>query len=168
MHNIDIRSGCENDIAALTELYNHYITNSAITFDIEPTTARQRGEWLTQFKPDSPHQLFVAVDAQHTVLGYACSAALHKKAAYASSVEVSIYLSPEAGGKGVGSALYEHLLQALSRQSLHRAYALITQPNEASNALHHRFGFTSVGIMTEVGYKFDQYWDVAWYEKCFA
>ena len=168
MNNIDIRPGCKNDIAALTELYNHYIMNSAITFDIEPTTERQRGVWLSQFKPDSPHQLFVAVDKQRTMLGYACSAALKDKAAYASSVEVTIYLSPEAGGKGIGSALYQHLLHALSGQSLHRAYALITQPNEASNALHQKLGFTCIGTMAEVGYKFDRYWDVAWYERHFV
>ena len=87
------------------------------------------------------------------------------KPAYSTSVEVSVYCAPEAAGRGVGTLLYASLFEALAGEDLHRAYAGITQPNEASVRLHARFGFRPIGMYEEVGRKFDRYWDVAWYEK---
>jgi phosphinothricin acetyltransferase len=89
------------------------------------------------------------------------------KPAYDTSVEVTIYLAPDAGGCGVGTRLYKALFEALADEDLHRAYAGIAQPerNEASVRLHERFGFRHVGTYREVGRKFGRYWDVAWYEK---
>ncbi|MEU8944606.1 N-acetyltransferase family protein [Streptomyces sp. NPDC048489] len=99
------------------------------------------------------------------ILGYATSSGFRPKAAYATSVEVSVYLAPGAGGRGVGTLLYEALFRALAGEDLHRAYAGVAQPNEASVRLHERFGFRHVGTYREVGRKFGRYWDVAWYEK---
>ncbi|MFD8547431.1 GNAT family N-acetyltransferase [Streptomyces sp. NPDC059649] len=100
-----------------------------------------------------------------TLLGYATSSAFRPKAAYAPSVEVTVYCAPEAAGRGVGTLLYEALFEALAKEDVHRAYAGITQPNEASTRLHTRFGFRHIGTYTEVGRKFGRYWDVAWYQK---
>jgi phosphinothricin acetyltransferase len=80
-------------------------------------------------------------------------------------VEVTVYCAPDAGGRGIGTLLYKSLFEALADEDLHRAYAGVTQPNEASVRHHTRFGFTHVGTYREVGRKFDAYWDVAWYEK---
>ena len=80
-------------------------------------------------------------------------------------METSIYLVPAATGKGVGRALYAALFDSLAGEDLHRAYALISLPNEASVALHERFGFSLAGTMREIGRKFDRFWDVAFYEK---
>lgn len=99
------------------------------------------------------------------ILGYATSSGFRPKPAYATSVEVSVYLAPGAGGRGVGTLLYEALFRALAGEDLHRAYAGVAQPNEASVRLHERFGFRHVGTYREVGRKFGRYWDVAWYEK---
>ncbi|MGW1978709.1 N-acetyltransferase family protein [Streptomyces sp. NPDC001889] len=99
------------------------------------------------------------------LLGYATSSPLRPKAAYDTSVEVSVYCAPEAAGLGVGTLLYKSLFEALEGEDLHRAYAGITQPNEASTRLHTRFGFRPVGTYREVGRKFGRYWDITWYEK---
>lgn len=80
-------------------------------------------------------------------------------------MEVTVYLAPDAGGRGIGTLLYKALFAALAGEDLHRAYAGIAQPNEASTRLHERFGFRYVGTYREVGRKFGRYWDVAWYEK---
>ncbi|PCJ71185.1 MAG: GNAT family N-acetyltransferase [Rhodobiaceae bacterium] len=152
------------DLPALNDIYNHYILTSPVTFDIAPKTIDEREAWARQFETTGRHQCFVALE-EEALLGWACSGPFRPKAAYETSVEVSIYLGPQAGGRGLGSILYERLFAALEGENVHRALAGITVPNPASLALHRRFGFIDVGTYSEVGQKFDHYWDVLWMEK---
>ncbi|MFJ8585884.1 GNAT family N-acetyltransferase [Streptomyces sp. NPDC093595] len=161
---VQVRAGSEADIDALTEIYNHYVRETAITFDTVPWTPEQRLPWLRSHPEDGPHRLLVAHVADRC-LGYATTGPFRPKAAYAPSVEVSVYLAPAAAGRGVGTLLYERLFEALAGEDVHRAYAGIALPNEASIRLHTRFGFRHAGTFTEVGRKFGRYWDVAWYQK---
>jgi len=161
---LKIRHAGQQDLAAIDDIYNYYITDTAFTFDIEPYTQEQRQAWFDGLSPDGPHQCFVA-RSQDQVVGVAYSAPFRVKAAYDTSVEVSVYLSPEAGGQGLGTKLYTYLFDALKSKDVHRAYAGITQPNMASEALHRLFGFTEIGTYREVGRKFGKYWDVKWFEK---
>jgi phosphinothricin acetyltransferase len=71
-------------------------------------------------------------------------------------------------GGGIGSALYQRLFDDLRGEDIHRAYAAIAMPNDASVALHRKFGFIEMGTMTEVGRKFGQWWDVLWMERSLA
>ncbi|MFG2815494.1 GNAT family N-acetyltransferase [Streptomyces sp. NPDC048410] len=163
---VQVRPGSEADLDALTTLYNHYVRETAITFDTAVLTPMERRPWLLSHPEDGPHRLLVATDAGSAeILGYATSGPHRPKAAYATSVETSVYLAPDATGRGVGSLLYEALFTALADEDVHRAYAGITQPNEASTRLHERFGFRHLGTFGEVGRKFGRYWDVAWYQK---
>ena len=163
---VQVRPGIESDLEALTSLYNHYVRETPITFDTAVLTSEERRPWLLSHLEDGPYRLKVAVDADsQEILGYATSSPHRPKAAYATSVEVSVYLRPDAGGRGIGTLLYKALFEALAGEDLHRAYAGVAQPNEASVRLHERFGFRYVGTYREVGRKFDRYWDVAWYEK---
>ena len=161
---MDVRPCEERDLAQLNDLYNHYVLSTPITFDIDPITMDERREWFAGFSTDGLHRLLIALDGER-VLGYAQSKAFRPKAAYETTVETTIYVLDGEHGRGVGSSLYSALFSALDGQDLHRAFAGITQPNEASVALHRRFGFTQIGVFGEVGRKFDRYWDVAWYEK---
>ncbi|MFD8567651.1 GNAT family N-acetyltransferase [Streptomyces sp. NPDC059639] len=162
-----VRAGRESDLEALTELYNEYVRATPITFDTEPFTAEARRPWLDAHPNHGPHRLFVAEEAGDggRILGYATSSAFRPKAAYSTSVEVTVYCAPDAGGRGVGTLLYEALFKALADEDVHRAYAGVTQPNEASVRLHTRFGFRPIGTYREVGRKFGRYYDVAWFEK---
>ncbi|MEK7794524.1 MAG: N-acetyltransferase family protein, partial [Candidatus Hydrogenedentota bacterium] len=99
------------------------------------------------------------------VTGYAYTSQFRSKAAYDTTVEMTIYLAPEAVGRGIGSVLYATLFDALRDEDVHLAVAGITLPNEASIALHKKFGFEDVGVYHEVGRKFGKYWDVVWMEK---
>ncbi|GAA1529217.1 GNAT family N-acetyltransferase [Streptomyces albidochromogenes] len=163
---VQVRAGTEADLDALTDLYNHYVRETAITFDTTVFTPEQRRPWLLSHPEDGPHRLLVARDVRSgRLLGYATSSPFRPKAAYATSVEVSVYCAPDAGGLGIGTLLYEALFAALEGEDVHRAYAGIAQPNEASARLHARFGFRHVGTYQEVGRKFGRYWDVAWYER---
>ncbi|MFJ8852068.1 GNAT family N-acetyltransferase [Streptomyces sp. NPDC102437] len=166
---VQVRQGIEGDLVALTDIYNHYVRETAVTFDTTPFTPEQRLPWLRSHPEDGPHRLLVAQDVRFTgpasVLGYATSSAFRPKAAYATSVEVSVYCAPWATGRGIGTLLYTALFEALAGEDLHRAYAGVAQPNDASVRLHERFGFRHVGTYAEVGRKFGAYWDVAWYER---
>ena len=163
---VQVRPGGEEDLAALTDLYNHYVRGTAITFDTAPFTPEERRPWLLSHPVDGPHRLMVATGAgQGRILGYATSSPLRPKPAYAPSVETTVYVAPDAGGRGIGTLLYKALFEALAGEGLHRAYAGIAQPNDASTRLHERFGFRYVGTYREVGRKFGRWWDVAWYEK---
>ncbi|MFD8808877.1 GNAT family N-acetyltransferase [Streptomyces sp. NPDC059597] len=161
-----VRPGTEADLGALTDLYNHYVRETAVTFDTAEFTQEARRHWLLSHPEDGPHRLMVATDPDsRRVLGYATSGPHRPKAAYATSVETSVYLAPGATGRGVGTLLYTALFAALAEEDVHRAFAGIALPNEASVRLHTRFGFRHLGTFGEVGRKFGRYWDVAWYEK---
>jgi phosphinothricin acetyltransferase len=161
---VAIRRAGAGDLPELTEIYNHYVRETPITFDIEPLSAEQRRPWLEAFAESGRHQLFVA-EREGRVLGYAGSHGFRPKAAYDTSVETTVYLAPSALGEGIGRRLYAALFEALAREEVHRALAGITLPNPASIALHRRFGFTPIGIFREVGRKLGRYWDVQWFEK---
>ncbi|WP_217206503.1 GNAT family N-acetyltransferase [Streptomyces sp. AC550_RSS872] len=167
---VQVRPGVEGDLEALTDLYNHYVRETPITFDTAVFTPEERRPWLLSHPEDGPHRLMVAVEGgsggkSQRILGYATSSAFRPKPAYGTSVEVTVYLAPDAGRRGVGTLLYKALFEALAEEDVHRAYAGIVTPNEASARLHERFGFRHVGTYREVGRKFGRYWDVAWYEK---
>ncbi|MDG9707702.1 GNAT family N-acetyltransferase [Streptomyces sp. DH10] len=163
---VQVRPGVEDDLEALTALYNHYVRETAITFDTAIFTPEERRPWLLSHPEDGPYRLMVAttLDSQR-ILGYATSSPFRAKPAYTTSVETTVYVAPHTGRRGIGTLLYKALFEALSGEDLHRAYAGIAQPNEASARLHERFGFRYVGTYREVGRKFGRYWDVAWYEK---
>jgi phosphinothricin acetyltransferase len=168
--NVQVSRGTEDDLTALTDIYNHYIRETPITFDITPVTPDERRPWLLSHPEDGPHRLVVAriPGSAGRILGYATSSAFRLKAAYSTSVETSVYLAPDAGGRGIGTLLYKQLFELLATEDVHRAYAGITMPNEASVRIHERFGFRRLGVYEEVGRKFGRYHDVAWFEKRLA
>jgi phosphinothricin acetyltransferase len=161
---IEVRPATAGDLAAVNEIYNQYVVEAHYTFDLEPMSIEARREWFTHYAETGRHRVFVAV-SEGRVVGYACSGRFRPKPAYETSVETSVYLTPDAIGRGAGSRLYETLFKALEGEDVHRAYAGIALPNPASIGLHERFGFKRAGHFTEQGRKFDRYWDVAWYEK---
>ncbi|MGI5435932.1 N-acetyltransferase family protein [Streptomyces shenzhenensis] len=163
---VQVRPGVEGDLEALTDLYNHYVRETPITFDTAMFSPEERRPWLLSHPEDGPHRLMVAVDADsQEILGYATSSPYRPKPAYSTSVETTVYVAPRAGRRGIGTLLYKALFAALAGEDLHRAYAAITQPNTASTRLHEHFGFHHIGTHHQVGRKFGRYWDVTWYEK---
>lgn len=159
---VTIRRAEREDVPALLAIYNHFVLNTAITFDVEPRTLEQRLQWFDSFTPQGRHQCFVAARGEEAI-GWASSGRFKDRAAYDTSVEASVYLKPGEEGRGLGRRLYRTLFEALAHQDVHRAFAGISLPNEASLGLHRAMGFALVGVYREVGRKFDRFWDVAWY-----
>lgn len=164
MPDVLIRPATHDDLPRLTQIYNHYVIHSPITFDLEPYTVEKREPWFGQFAPTGRHRLVVA-EENGIVLGYAGTTRFRPKAAYDTTVETTIYCSAENTRKGLGSLLYTGLFEATANEDINRIVAGFTLPNPASQALHERFGFRPVGIFREVGRKFGRYWDVAWTER---
>lgn len=155
-----IRLATAQDLKQINDIYNYYINNTVITFDTIPWSLSQRQEWHQRLIVTERYQLFVACDGD-SIIGFAYNGQYRPKAAYQDSTEVTIYTRPDNSLKGIGRALYQKLIQHLRQQDFHRAYALITIPNQRSLILHQKFGFKQVGLMSEVGHKFNQHHDVA-------
>ena len=163
------RRATEADMPAITEIYNYFVANTVITFDTVPYRTSDRAGWFGQFAARGPHQIFVAVSAGNVIQGFAYSTSFRDKPAYERTVEVAIYLAPHADEQGIGSTLYDALFSALDQEpDLHRAIALISQPNPGSAALHEKFGFRSIGELSEAGFKFGRFVDVLMMERAFA
>ncbi|HEX7019946.1 MAG TPA: GNAT family N-acetyltransferase [Gemmatimonadaceae bacterium] len=165
MADFAIRAATLDDLDALTDIYNHYVVHSAITFDLRPFASTERRTWFEEHSASGSHRLLVACDEQATCVGFTSSSRWRPKPAYDTTVEVSVYCHPHACGRGCGTALYGALFAALEREDVHTMVAGISLPNPASVALHERFGFRPVGVFHAVGRKFDRFWDVAWFER---
>jgi phosphinothricin acetyltransferase len=164
MSTIAIRPATRADLPQITSIYNHYVLNTPITFDIEPLRPEQRVGWFEEHTQGARYQLFVSEDGER-ILGYAGTGRFRNKAAYDTTAEVTVYCAPDATGRGLGRMMYQQLFDALRSADIRRLVAGITIPNQASIALHRRFGFTEVGVFSENGRKFDRYWDVLWMER---
>ena len=153
----EIRPARPADLPAVREIYNYYVANSTVTFDEDAMTLR---EWKQKYamlqKLGMP--FLVAESPSGQLLGYALVTPWKPKRAYRYTVEDSIYLGPAASGKGLGRALLGALIEASKAAGLKEILAVIAdQGAEASIALHERFGFTEIGRMGRVGYKFDRW-----------
>jgi phosphinothricin acetyltransferase len=164
MAETNIRPANRAELPRLTEIYNYYVINTPITFDLEPVSVEARTPWFEEHSDRGRHRLLVAVE-DGNVIGYATSSRFRNKAAYDTTVESSIYCAPEAVGRGIGSKLYGALFEAIAGEDINRIVAGVTIPNDASMALHQRFGFRVLGTYTEVGRKFGRFWDVTWTER---
>jgi phosphinothricin acetyltransferase len=164
MSEISVRPAARGDLPRLTEIYNYYVIRTPVTFDIEPYTVEKRAAWFDQFGATGRYRLLVA-EENGLVLGYAGTMRFRPKAAYETTVETTIYCDQQAIGKRIGSLLYAALFEAIKSEDIRRIVAGYTVPNDASAALHARWGFKTVGIYTEVGRKFGRYWDVQWTER---
>lgn len=139
------------DAGDILQIYNQYVLNSTATFQITPSTVEEYEQWIDDTLKVAP--LLLARDSGGRLLGYACAHRWHEREAFAWDVESTVYCAPDARGLGVGVALYGALLQILRRMGYWNVYALIADPNPASERFHEKFGFTCVGRTPHTAYK---------------
>ena len=163
--NAFIRPAVEDDLPALTAIYNYYIVNTPITFDLEPFAVDERRGWFDEHMRGGRYRLLVADDGGGQAVGYATTSRFRPKAAYDTTVESSIYCRADCVHGGIGTALYGALFESLVDEDINRIVAGMTLPNDASLALHKRCGFREVGTLSAVGRKFNRFWNVAWFER---
>jgi phosphinothricin acetyltransferase len=161
---LEVRPGVVRDLSSIVAIYNHYVEHSAVTFDLVPVRPEDRVSWIHVHTSGGRHRLLVAI-ASGRLVGWATTSPFRERAAYATTVESSVYCAPDHVRRGVGSRLYQALFESIAAEDIERIVAGVTTPNPASLRLHRRFGFRRVGTFHRVGRKFGRYWDVAWFER---
>lgn len=156
-----IREATFSDAKAITDIYNYYILNTAITFELEPVTPQEVLKRMEKYKEVGP---YLVCEESDEVIGYAYVSKFRDRPAYEHSVESSIYLKNGSGGRGMGTKLYLQLLSQVSLQR-HTIVGGIALPNEASVKLHEKCGFRKVAHFSEVGRKFGKWIDVGFWQR---
>lgn len=156
------RPAIASDARALADIYNHYILGSIVTFEEQPVSPSDIADRIAEVaRLPLPWLVYEHEDA---IVGYAYATKWKGRCAYRYSVETTVYLAPAFIGKGIGTALYRALLKHLKGQGLHVAIGGIALPNAASVALHEGLGFRKVAHFPEVGFKFDRWIDVGYWQ----
>lgn len=157
-----IRPVTQRDAAPICAIYNHYIETSVISFESTPISVEQMQQRIAQIEAMGLPWL-VATDGEK-ILGYAYATTWKARIAYRFSVEITVYLAQQGTAKGIGSALYRALFEALEEGEVHAVVACIALPNAHSVALHEKFGMRKVGHFEEVGQKFNRWLDVGYWQ----
>ena len=156
-----VRLAREDDAEQMLAIYAPIVRETAISFELEPPT---EDEFRQRIKTTLERTPWLVYDIDGVVKGYAYAGQFRARAAYQWSVEVTVYVDASARRLGVARAVYTSLFDCLRLQGYFRAFAGITQPNEASVGLHQRLGFTSVGVYGSVGYKLGAWHNVGWWQ----
>lgn len=152
-----IRIVTQRDIKRITEIYNDYIINTTISFEIKPLTEK---EMLNRIESILAHGSFLVWEEDGEVAGYCYAHPWKERAAYHNTLETTVYLSPRHFRKGIGTKLMEQLIIDCRADDKKVLIACITANNEASIKMHEALGFKQVSYFSQVGEKFGQLLDV--------
>ena len=160
---LNIRKAAERDLSAMLAIYNYEVENGTATLDLEAVSLEARREWFGLHNKNN-HPLIVA-EINGVVAGYACLSPFRVKPAYNSTVELSVYVSHEHRGGGVGKALMDEILKmARNDEKTHLVVSVITSENTVSCLMHEALGFSLCGRIHEAAFKFGRALDVIFYE----
>ena len=157
-----IRLAAITDAASIASIYNHYVLNTVVTFEEEAVSATEMAERLAETA--TAGLPWLVIEQTGSVVGYAYASKWKGRCAYRFTVEATVYLAPDAGGQGHGTKLYEALFAELKKKSVHVVIGGIALPNQASIALHEKFGLQKVAHFKEVGFKFKKWVDVGYWQ----
>jgi L-amino acid N-acyltransferase YncA len=157
-----IRAATEPDVAGIAAVYDEQVRTGISTFDLEPPPASY---WSHRLASEEPGDHLLVADDEGAIVGYAYSSRYRPRPGYRFTREASVYLGPQARGRGLGRRLYDELLPRVRADGMHVLLALVALPNPASVALHESCGFQHLGTMREVGSKFGRWIDTAWYQR---
>jgi len=158
-----IRPVKQSDIDAITHIYNHYILNTSVTFETEQVSIEDIRARILNTQEDNLPWL-IAHNENNTIVGYAYASKWKGRCAYKHSVEVTVYLDKNIKSKGWGTKLYTQLISQLKSKGIHSLIGGIALPNPASIALHEKFGMKQVAHFAEIGFKFDKWVDVGYWQ----
>jgi L-amino acid N-acyltransferase YncA len=160
--NESIRSATPQDAQQIAEIYNHFVLTSTITFEEEPVSAAEMGHRVGETQAASLPWLVATRGA--LITGFAYAQNWKVRAAYRFSREVTVYVREGLGRSGIGSRLYAQLFAALKAGGAHAVIGGVALPNDASLRLHQKFGFKKVAHFEQVGFKFNRWIDVTYWQ----
>lgn len=156
-----IRLAAHQDAEQIRTIYSPFVTDTAVSFELEPPTAEEISRRIEETLPRYP---WLVWEQDDRVLGYAYASSHRARPAYQWSVEVSVYIHPYSRRMGVARQLYTRLFNMLIGQGYCNAYAGITLPNDASVGFHEAMGFQPVGVYSKIGFKMGKWHDVGWWQ----
>ncbi len=157
-----IRAVRSSDAEAIARIYNRHVLDTIATFEETLVTAQEMAARIAEIGASSLPWL--VAEESGNVLGYAYAARWKSRSAYRHSVETTIYLDAASEGRGVGSQLYGALINQLRLLKIHAAMGGVSLPNDASVRLHERLGLQKVAHFRQVGFKFDRWIDVGYWQ----
>ena len=157
-----IRFATKEDLPQILAIYAPYVTNTTASFEYEVPTEE---EFARRFETITAQFPWLVWEEDGQILGYAYGSAPFERAAYRWCAEPSIYLAPEAQGKGIGRRLYTVLEDLLQKQGYRLLYAIITSENAGSIAFHEKLGYRHLATFPGCGYKHGKQLGVVWMEK---
>ena len=165
-----IRLATVKDAEEILAIYAPYVRNTAITFEYD---VPEIGEFRSRIESTLENYPYLVAVEEGKIVGYAYAGAFRKRAAYQHSVEMSIYLDEQYRQHGIGRLLYQELEKRLLKQNVFSVYAGVTTSDredddfvtDASIHFHEKMGYTMIGVHHLCGYKFDQWYNLAWFEK---
>ena len=160
-----MRDATLDDAAACAAVYAPYVLGSVATFETRPPSV---AEMTDRIAAAQQQHAWLVLEQDGQVVGYAYGGPFKARPAYRWTCEVSVYLAQDRRGSGGGRLLYEALLARLTSRGYRTAAAGMTQPNEASAALHRALGFEPVGTFRGVGWKLGGWHDVTWVQRALA
>jgi L-amino acid N-acyltransferase YncA len=156
-----IRSATTEDATRIAEIYNHYVLHSTITFEEQAVPVDEMRQRIAEIVDGLPWLVWLE---ESVVQGFAYASKWKGRSAYRYSAESTVYLAKDSMGKGIGSRLYQALLAELRERRFHTVIGGIALPNAASVALHEKLGFEKVSQFREVGWKFNRWIDVGYWQ----
>lgn len=156
-----IRKVSPQDAGAITDIYNHYITDTTISFETAPLTIKQMAARIAEISSEYPY--FVA-ETNSEIVGYCYAHPWKERAAYSATLETTVYLLAHNTEKGIGRELMNRLIDECRAGGFHTLIACITADNTASCAFHEKLGFVKRSEFKEVGCKFGKWLDVVDYQ----
>ncbi len=161
---VEVSAGVEDDLPQIVAILDHEAANSDAVFTTQPMTVPSQRAWFEGFAETGPYRLLVARQGT-LVLGFASSRRYRDHEAFRETVEVGIGIAAGHRGQGIGTLLYQALFDQLADEPVHVALAGIAVPNDASVALHRRFGFTEIGTFREYAAKNGHYISSLWMQR---
>lgn len=156
IRNIELR-----DAGQICDLYNFYVENTVCTFETNRVSIEEMTQRIENITESYP---WIVAEEDGLILGYAYAGKWKERGAYRFTVETSVYIRAGYEGNRLGTTIYTSLIRRLRSQGIHAVIGGVVLPNEQSERLHERLGFKRIGLFSEVGYKFDGWRDVGYFE----
>ncbi|HEX5352994.1 MAG TPA: GNAT family N-acetyltransferase [Rhodanobacteraceae bacterium] len=157
-----IRAATSADAPAVCAIYNHYVTDTIVTFEEQTVATVDMQSRMAAVLERLP---WLVLEHDGEIAGYACASPWKARSGYRFTAETSIYLAPAQVGRGFGTALYASLLDDLHARDIHCVIGGAALPNPASVALHEKLGFIKVAHFRGNGFKFGRWIDVAYWQR---
>jgi len=161
-----IRAATESDAEAIADIYNHYVTDTIVTFEEEPVSGSEIARRINQVQRSGLPWLVAEENGE--ILGYAYATPWKERSGYRLSVGTTVYLEKSCTGRGIGSQLYSELFKLLEKAGVRSAVGGVALPNDASVALHEKFGMRKVAEFERIGVKFDTWINVGYWQRFFS